>query len=63
MAFGNSAHGGIAGHLRNKVYVQRVKGSLQPHAGRGYRSFASRVTGADYDHVELFGEGHLWSLF
>ena len=63
MAFGNSAYGGVAGHLRDQIYVQRVEGSLQAHAGRGHGGLASGMTGANHDNVELFGEGHLWSLF
>ena len=63
MALGNSADGGVAGHLRNEVDVQRVEGGLQAHAGRGHGGFASGVSGADHDYVEMFGEGHLWFLF
>ena len=63
MAFGNSAYGGVAGHLCNEVYVQRVEGGLEAHAGSGHGGFASGVTSANYDYVEVFGEGHLWFLF
>ena len=63
MALGNSAYGGVAGHLRNQIYVQRVEGGLEAHARRSHGGFASGVTSADYDYVEVFGEGHLWFLF
>jgi len=63
MSLGNSAYGGIAGHLRNEVYVQRVEGGLQAHAGRSHGCFASGVTGANHDNVGMFGEGHAWFLF
>jgi len=33
MAFGDAAHGGIAGHLGNQVGVQGKEGGLQAHAG------------------------------
>ena len=63
MAFGNSTYSGVAGHLRDQVYVQRVEGGLQAHAGRGHGCFASGMTSANHDYVEMFGEGHLWFLF
>ena len=56
MSFGDSADGGVAGHLRDQVDVQRVEGGLQAHAGCGHGGFASGVAGADHDYVEMFGE-------
>ena len=58
MAFGDAADGGIAGHLRDQVDIERVEGGLQAHAGGGHGGFASGVAGADDHHVELFGERH-----
>ena len=57
-SFVTYTHRGITRHLRDQVNVERVESSPQAHAGRGYRSFASGMAGADHDYVELFGELH-----
>ncbi len=59
VSLGDSADGGIARHLGDQVDVQRVESGLQAHAGGGHGGFASGMSGADYDYVELFGEVHL----
>ena len=59
VSLGNAADGRIAGHLRDEIDVQGVERGLQAHAGRGHGGFASGVSGADHDYIELFGEvGH-----
>src|SRR5208282_1865642 len=58
VAFGDSADGGVAGHLRDQVDVEREEGGLEAHAGGGHGSFASGVAGADYYYVEMFVEWH-----
>ncbi len=63
MSLGDAADGGIAGHLRDQVDVQRVERGLQAHAGRGHGGFASGMSGADHDYVELFGELHGSSFY
>jgi hypothetical protein len=62
MSLGNSPDGGVAGHLCDQVDVQRIKRSIQTHAGCGHGGFATGVTGAHHDYVEMFGEGHPWFL-
>jgi hypothetical protein len=57
VSFGNPADCRIAGHLRDQIGVQGEQRSVQPHAGRGHGGFASGVSSADYDDIELFGEG------
>jgi hypothetical protein len=56
MTLRDSADSRIAGHLRDEIDVERVESGLQAHACACHRSFASGVSGADYDDVELFGE-------
>ena len=58
MAFGNASDGGIAGHLRDQVDVQRVERGLQAHARGSHGGLASGMTGADDNYVELFSELH-----
>ena len=58
MAFGDAADGGVAGHLRDEVEVQREERGAQAHARGGHRGFAAGVAGADDDDVELFGKAH-----
>ena len=58
VALGDSADCWIARHLGDQVDVERVEGGLQPHAGGGHGGFASGMSGADHDYVELFGELH-----
>ena len=54
--FGNSANRRIARHLRDQVGIEREQGGPQPHACRCHRGLASGMSGADHDHVELFGK-------
>ena len=54
---GNAADGRIAGHLGDEIDVEGVERRLQAHAGCGHGGFAAGVSGADYDYIELFGEG------
>jgi len=58
MAFGDASDGRVAGHLRDEINVQSVERGLEAHAGAGNGGFASGVSGADDDHVEMFGELH-----
>ncbi len=58
VSFGDSAHGGVAGHLRDQVDVEGVERGLQAHAGGGHRGFASGVARAHHHDVELFGKLH-----
>ena len=54
MSFGDAADGGIAGHLRDQIDIERVERGLQAHARGGHGGFASGVAGADHDYVEMF---------
>src|SRR5205807_2935047 len=63
MSFGDASDGGIAGHLRNQINVQRVERGLQSHAPAGYSSLAAGMSSTDHDDVELLAEFHLSSLF
>src|SRR5258707_95699 len=56
VALGDSAHGGVAGHLRDQIDVESKQGGLQPHAGGGHGGFAAGVSGADHHYVVLFAE-------
>ena len=47
MALGDAADGGIAGHLRDEVEVEREEGGAQAHARGGDGGFAAGVSGAD----------------
>ena len=58
VAFGDSADGGVAGHLRDEVEVEREECGAQAHARGGRGGFAAGMTRADDDYVELFGERH-----
>ena len=54
VALGDSADGGVAGHLRDQVEVHRDHGGPQTHAGAGARGFAAGMSGADDDDVVPF---------
>jgi len=58
MSFGNASDGGIAGHLRDQVDVERVERGLQAHARGSHGGLAPGMTGADDNYVELFGKLH-----
>jgi len=58
VAFGDAAYGRVTRHLRDQVDIERVKGSLEAHAGGGHGSFAAGVSSADYYYVEFIGELH-----
>src|SRR5581483_5528719 len=58
MPFRDSAHGGIAGHLRDQIDVQSVERRLQAHARASDSGLAAGMTGSDDNDVELFGELH-----
>jgi hypothetical protein len=58
MAFGNSSHSWVAGHLRNQINIQREERGFQAHAGAGDGRFAACVPGSNDDYVELFSELH-----
>ncbi len=58
MALGDAANGGVAGHLRDEVEVEREESGAQAHARGGHGGFAASVSGAYDDYVVLFGEGH-----
>ena len=55
MSFGDSAHGRVAGHLRDQVDVESEQRGAQSHARAGHRRLATGVAGADDDYVVLFG--------
>ena len=48
VTFGDAAYRGITRHLRDQVDIERVKGSLEAHAGGGHGSLAAGVSSADY---------------
>jgi hypothetical protein len=56
VSFGDAAHGGVAGHLRDQIDVERVKRGLEAHACRSHGSFASGMTSADDHYIELLSE-------
>ena len=56
VSLGDAADGGIAGHLRDEIDVEREERGLQAHARRGHRGFAAGMTGADHNNVVGFGE-------
>ena len=56
VAFGDSADGGITGHLRDQVEVDRAERGLQAHARRGHRGLAAGVPRAHDNHIVLFRE-------
>ena len=58
VSFGDTADGRVAGHLGDQVDVEGVEGGSKSHARRGHGSFASGVTGAHDNNIELFGELH-----
>lgn len=58
MALGDASDGGVAGHLGDEVEVEGEQCGAQAHARGGHGGFAAGVSGADDDHVVLFGEGH-----
>ena len=59
---GNSTDSRIAGHLRDQINIQRVKGCLQAHARAGDCGLASSVSSSDYDDLELLRELHGTSI-
>ena len=59
MALGDAADGGVAGHLRDEVEIQREERRAQAHARRGDGRFAAGVSRADYDYFVLFGVCHV----
>lgn len=58
VSFGDAADGGIAGHLRDQIHVQREQGGLQPHAGSSHGGLAPCVAGAHDNDSEIFRELH-----
>ena len=58
VSFGDAADGGIAGHLRDQVDIEREQCCLQSHARRGHGSLTAGMSGADDDQVELFCKSH-----
>jgi hypothetical protein len=59
MALGDAADGGVAGHLRDEVEVEREERRAQAHARGGHGGFAAGVACADDDYVVLFGESEI----
>ena len=55
VTFGDTADGGVAGHLRDEVEVHGDHGGAETHAGGGTGGFASGVTGSDDHDVVLLG--------
>jgi hypothetical protein len=62
MALGDAADGGIAGHLRDEVEVEREQSRAQAHAGRGHGRLAAGVSGAHDDYIVLFSVCHVCLL-
>ncbi len=58
MTFGDAADGRVAGHLRDKVEVEREQGGAQAHASRGHRRLTAGVSCANYDYIVLFSKWH-----
>src|SRR5271170_1271496 len=58
MALGDAADGGVAGHLRDEVEVEREERRAQAHARRSDGGFAAGVSRADYYYFVLFGVWH-----
>ena len=56
---GHAADGWIAAHLGDQVEVHGDERGLEAHARGGHGGLAAGVTGADHDHIVLFGECHL----
>ncbi len=56
MSLGDSADGGVAGHLGDEIDVEGIEGGFQAHAGGGHGGLAAGVSGANDYYVELFSE-------
>jgi hypothetical protein len=48
--------------LSDQIDIERVESGLEAHAGAGDGGLATRVSGADYDDVELFRKLHDLSI-
>jgi hypothetical protein len=59
MALGDTADGGVAGHLRDEVEIQREERCAQAHARGGDGGFAAGVPCADHDYFVLFRVCHV----
>ena len=57
MAFGQTADGGVAGHLGDGVEILGEDGRLAAHACRRHRGLHPGVTGSADDDVVVLGEG------
>ncbi len=55
MSLGQSADGGVAGHLADRIDVDREEQSLASHARRCQGRFDSSVAGTANDHIILLG--------
>jgi hypothetical protein len=55
----DTAYGGVAGHLRDEIDVQRVESRPQAHASGGHGGLASGVSSAYYDDIVLFSKRHV----
>jgi hypothetical protein len=61
MPFCNPSNCRIAGHLRDKIKVERNDGCLRPQPASGVRCFAPGVPRANYNDIKLFVKGpHNW---
>ena len=56
MSLGNTADSGITGHLCDQIEIQRHERCPQPHSRRCDGSLATRVAGANDQHVVTLGE-------
>jgi hypothetical protein len=54
MAFGQAADGRVAAHLGDRVEVHRQKKGLAAHPSGSEGGFATRVPGADHNHIVGF---------
>ena len=52
MTFADTADGGIAGQLTDRVHVVRDQKRLSAHTSASQRRFRAGVTAADHDHIK-----------
>jgi len=63
VSFGDTTHGGVAGHLGDQVGIQSKQGGLETHAGGRHGGFAAGMAGSDHDYIELFTEWRHFGYF
>jgi hypothetical protein len=58
MTFGQPSDGRIAGHLGDRLEVERDQAGFEAHPSRGVSGLASRMAGSDDDHIEDVRRSH-----